>query len=106
MASVATLLKEARRALDAGRFAAASAFVEQALAGTLDARHGEALFDLGNRLAACALPAAAIAVFERTLRLFPGHPGLLINLGVQLDRNGDAAGALRCYRQVLEQRPG
>ena len=74
MASADTLLKEARRALDAGRLAAATAFVDQALAKKLDARHGEALFDLGNLLSERNEPAVAAAVFERALQLFPGHP--------------------------------
>jgi protein O-GlcNAc transferase len=105
MASADTLLKEARRALVAGRAAAAAAFVDQALAKKLDASHGEVLFDLGNLLAERGVPAAAVAIFERTLQLFPGHPGLMINLGAQLDRVGDSARAERCYREVLDRRP-
>jgi protein O-GlcNAc transferase len=50
-------------------------------------------------------PTAAIAVFERALEIFPGHPGLLVNLGAQLDRVGASARAERCYREVLEARP-
>ena len=96
MASADTLLKEARRALGAGRLAAATAFVDQALAKKLDARHGEALFDLGNLLSERNEAAAAVAVFERALQLFPGHPGLMINLGAQLDRIGAPARAERC----------
>jgi len=105
MASADTLLKEARRALGAGRATAAAAFVAQALAKKLDTSHGEALFELGNLLAERDDPAAAVAVFERALQLFPGHPGLTINLGAQLDRIGAAARAERCYRDVLERRP-
>jgi protein O-GlcNAc transferase len=105
MASADTLLKQARRALVAGTPAAAVAFVEQALAKNLEPRHGEALFDLGNLLAERDVLAAAIAVFERALQIFPGHPGLLINLGAQLDRSGDPTRAERCYREVLQRRP-
>ena len=105
MASADTLLKGARRALGAGRAAAAAALLDQALAKKLDARHGEALFDLGNLLAERNDPATAAAVFERALQLFPGHPGLLINLGAQLDRIGDSVRAERCYREVLDRRP-
>ena len=106
MASADSLLKEARRALAAGRTAAGASFVEQALAKKLDASHGEALFDLGNLLAEHDAPAGAIAVFRRALQIFPGHPGLLINLGAQLDRVGDVARAEHCYREVLARRPG
>src|SRR5450432_753291 len=105
MASADTLLKEASRALGSGRVAAASAFIDQALAKKLDTNHGEALFDLGNMLAERNDPTAAVAVFERALQLFPGHPGLLINLGTQLDRFGASARAERCFREVLDRRP-
>jgi predicted O-linked N-acetylglucosamine transferase (SPINDLY family) len=47
----------------------------------------------------------AIAAFERALELAPGHPGLLINLGVQFDRAGRQDRAERCYREVLSRRP-
>ena len=106
MASADTLLKDARRALGAGRASAAVAFVDQALAKNLEVRHGEALFELGNRLAEAGQPAAAIAIFERMLQLFPGHPRLMINLGAQFDRVGDASRAERYYREVLDRAPG
>ena len=35
----------------------------------------------------------------------PGHPGLLINLGVQLDCAGERDRAERCFREVLSRRP-
>ncbi|MEO8740934.1 MAG: tetratricopeptide repeat protein, partial [Casimicrobiaceae bacterium] len=98
-------LKDARRALDAGRFAAADAFIGQALQKKLDARHGETLFDLGNRFAERSRPALAIRIFERVLSLFPGHPGLLVNLGVQFDLNGAAERAERCFRDALRRDP-
>ncbi len=106
MASADTLLKEARRALGAGRLAAATAFTDQALAKKLEARHGQALFDLGNLLSERNASAAAVAVFERALQMFPGHPGLMINLGAELDRLGAHARAERCYRDVLDRRSG
>jgi protein O-GlcNAc transferase len=106
MASADTLLKDARRALLAGRASAAVAFVDQALAKNLDARHGAALFELGNRLAEAGQPAAAVAIFERMLQLFPGHPQLMVNLGAQLDRMGDASRAERYYREALARGPG
>jgi len=51
------------------------------------------------------LSAGAIAAFERALKLLPGHPGLLINLGVQLDTAGHPDRAESCYREVLQRRP-
>jgi protein O-GlcNAc transferase len=105
VASADTLLKDARRALGAGRVAAADAFVGQALQKKLDARHGETLFDLGNEFAERRQPATAIRIFERALQLFPGHPALLVNLGVQLDGIGAATRAERCFREALDRRP-
>ena len=100
-----TLLSETRQALADGRVGVATALVEQAFAQKLNARHGEALFDLGNLFAGRDKPKTAIAVFERALKIFPGHPGLLVNLGAQLDRVGASARAERCYREVLDKRP-
>jgi protein O-GlcNAc transferase len=105
MPSADTLLKDARRALDAGRVVAAEAFLAQALHKKLEARHGEALFDLGNRFAERVHLAPAIHIFERALELFPAHPGLLVNLGVQLDLSGATARAERCFREALERDP-
>jgi len=51
------------------------------------------------------LSAGAIAAFEGALKLLPGHPGLLINLGVQFDTAGHPDRAERCYREVLQRRP-
>jgi protein O-GlcNAc transferase len=102
MPSADTLLKDARRALDAGRVVAADAFLGQALQKKLEARHGELLFDLGNRFADNQRTAPAIRIFERALLLFPGHSGLLVNLGVQLDVSGATARAERCFREALD----
>ena len=105
MASADTLLKQARRALLAGHAGSGCGIRRAGACEELEARHGEALFDLGNLLAEREAPATAIAVFERALQIFPGHPGLLINLGAQLDRSGDPARAERCYRDVLQRAP-
>ena len=72
----------------------------------LESRHAETLFLLGNELGAANEPRAAIAVFERALKLAPGNPSVLVNLGLQLDAAGDPDRAERCYREVLAQRPG
>ena len=64
------------------------------------------MFLLGNAFGERDEPAAAIAVFERALKLAPGNPSLLNNLGLQLDATGEPGRAERCYRDVLKQRPG
>ena len=64
------------------------------------------LFLLGNAFVERNEPAAAIAVFERALKLAPGNPSLLNNLGLQLDAIGEPRRAERCYRDVLARRPG
>jgi predicted O-linked N-acetylglucosamine transferase (SPINDLY family) len=98
-----TLLREARKALEGGR--AAGALIEKALAQKLEVRHAEALFDLGNLLGEHDETATAITVFERALKIVPGHPGLLVNLAAQLDRANEQDRAEKCYRDVLERRP-
>ena len=64
------------------------------------------MFLLGNAFGERDEPAAAMAVFERALKLAPGNPSLLNNLGLQLDAIGEPDRAERCYRDVLAQRPG
>src|SRR5213078_5404427 len=49
--------------------------------------------------------AAAIAVFERALKLSPGNASVLVNLGLQYDAAGQPDRAERCYRDVLARRP-
>jgi protein O-GlcNAc transferase len=100
-----TLLAEARAALADGRIDAAKARVDRMSALQFEQRHAEALFALGNQLAAIGEPGTAITVFERALRLAPGNASLLVNLGLQLDATGDRARAERCYRDVLARRP-
>lgn len=99
------LLNDARRALAGGRSADAIALFDRAIRQALDVRHAEALFDIGNLFASGGMAPTAIAAFERALELVPGHAGLLINLGVQLDCVGERDRAERCYREVLSRRP-
>jgi protein O-GlcNAc transferase len=100
-----TLLSEARAALASGQIDIAKARVDRMSAFKLEPRHVEALFLVGNELGARNEPAAAIAAFERALKLAPGNPSLLVNLGLQHDALGDATRAERCYREVLARRP-
>ncbi|HVS54894.1 MAG TPA: tetratricopeptide repeat protein, partial [Casimicrobiaceae bacterium] len=99
------MLAEARSALASGNVDAAKARVDRASA-QLEPRHAELLFLLGNAFGERDEPAAAIAVFERALKLAPGNPSLLNNLGLQLDAIGEPHRAERCYRDVLARRPG
>jgi len=103
--SADTLLAEARSALASGNVDAAKARVDGASA-QLEPRHAELLFLLGNAFGERDEPVAAIAVFERALKLAPGNASLLNNLGLQLDVIGERGRAERCYRDVLAQRPG
>ncbi|MEP6942694.1 MAG: tetratricopeptide repeat protein [Betaproteobacteria bacterium] len=106
MPSASTLLKQASRALDAGQIAAAESFAMQALGKKLDASHGSALFDLGNQLSERDAFKTARVVFERALDIFPGHLGLLNNLGVLYERAGDGASAERTLREAVSGDPG
>jgi len=100
-----TLLSEARAALASGQIDIAKARVDRMSTFKLEPRHAEALFLVGNELGARSEPAAAIAAFERALKIAPGNPSLLVNLGLQYDALGDATRAERCYREVLARRP-
>lgn len=71
-----------------------------------DARSADAHFHLGNLLREAGRHADAVDSYRQALRLAPGHPSLLNNLGLAQLANGDEAGAERSYRSVLASRPG
>src|ERR1700733_5317290 len=49
--------------------------------------------------------AGALAKFEEALRVLPGHPGVLNNLGVVLEKLGRLEEALARYEQVRRSTP-
>ena len=82
--------------------AGAEAAWQEALAREPD--HAEALFHVGRLHLARGDHGAAIAIYERALRSAPGHPSILIDFGIALDRAGQPARAEASYREVLARR--
>ncbi len=50
-------------------------------------------------------PHRAGVLLEQALRIEPGHPGALANLGTARRRLGDLQSAISCYREALRQGP-
>ena len=63
------------------------------------------LVEQGNGLIGAGKLAAALAKFEEALRLLPGHPGVLNNLGVVLEKLGRLEEALDKYETVRRLTP-
>lgn len=63
------------------------------------------LVEQGNGLIGAGKLAAARAKFEEALRLLPGHPGVLNNLGVVLEKLGRLEEALDKYETVRRLTP-
>jgi protein O-GlcNAc transferase len=63
------------------------------------------LVEQGNGLIGAGKLAAALAKFEEALRLLPGHPGVLNNLGVVLEKLGRLEEALDRYETVRRLTP-
>ena len=73
-------------------------------AAAADARHVDALANLGP-LVAQRDRVEARALYEQALAIDPSHADAWNNLGVLLMREGDRAGAARCFREALAARP-
>ncbi len=63
------------------------------------------LVEQGNGLIGAGKLTAALAKFEEALRLLPGHPGVLNNLGVVLEKLGRLEEALDKYETVRKLTP-
>jgi protein O-GlcNAc transferase len=63
------------------------------------------LVEQGNGLIGTGKLAAALSKFEEALRLLPGHPGVLNNLGVVLEKLGRLEEALDKYETVRRLTP-
>ena len=63
------------------------------------------LVEQGNRLIGSGKLAAALGKFEEALRLLPGHPGVLNNIGVVLEKLGRLDEALDKYETVRRLTP-
>jgi Flp pilus assembly protein TadD len=72
---------------------------------SLDSRYAEARFHLGNLYREHERFSDAVAAYEATLALSPGHPSVLNNLALALEGIGDIAQATITYRALLSLQP-
>ncbi len=89
---------------DAGRYAEAVPYYEQAFA--LDLKNVNVSTDLGTAQWYSGKPDAAVAQFAKSLAINPTHAPTLFNMGVVL-LNGkqDAAGAIAAWEKLLATSP-
>ena len=61
---------------------------------------------MGTALYYSDRPAEALAEFERSLELQPGHPQTLFNMGVVLlESRNDTEGAIELWERLIEMNP-
>ncbi|MEO8303884.1 MAG: tetratricopeptide repeat protein [Betaproteobacteria bacterium] len=70
-----------------------------------DPRFVDAHFHLGNLYRAERRYAEAVAAYEQSLRLAPGHASILNNLGLALQGSLEPGRAETCFREVLRAQP-
>jgi cytochrome c-type biogenesis protein CcmH/NrfG len=89
---------------DAGRYADAVPYYQQAFAG--DAQNVNLSTDLGTALWYSGKPDEAIAQLNKSLAINPTHPQTLFNLGVvKKDGKQDPAGAVQAWEKLLQSNP-
>jgi tetratricopeptide (TPR) repeat protein len=94
----------ANRLYDAGRYAEAIPYYQQAHA--LDPKNTSVSTDLGTALYYAGRPDEALAQLELSLRADPKHAQTLFNIGiVKRDGKKDGKGAIEAWRRLLEIDP-
>jgi len=93
------------RLFDAGRFAEAVPYYQQAFA--LDSGNIGVSTDLGTSLWYAGRPDAALAQFDRSLAIDPTHSTTLFNIGiVRRDGLQDLEGAIETWEKLRAVQPG
>lgn len=94
----------ANRLYDAGRYAEAIPYYQQAHA--LDPKNTNVSTDLGTALYYAGRPDEALAQLELSLKADPKHAQTLFNIGiVKRDGKKDGKGAIEAWRRLLEIDP-
>jgi cytochrome c-type biogenesis protein CcmH/NrfG len=89
---------------DAGRYAEAVPFYQQAIA--LDPKNVNVSTDLGTALYYSGRPDEALAQYEKSLAVDPNHAQTLFNQGiVRLDGKQDAPRAIQSWEKLLAVNP-
>ncbi len=95
----------ANRLYDAGRYADAVPYYEQAW--TLAPSDINLSTDLATTLWYAGRTDAALAQFQKSLTIDPAHPQTLFNLGiVRRDGKGDLKGAVDAWERLVKASPG
>lgn len=94
----------ANRLYDAGRYAEAIPYYQQAFA--INPTDINVSTDLGTALWYTGRADDALAQYAKSLALNPSHPQTLFNIGiVKRDGKGDLAGAIAAWEQLLKSNP-
>ncbi len=94
----------ANKLYDAGRYAEAIPYYQQAFA--LDAKNVNVSTDLGTALFYAGRADEALAQFDKSLAIDPSHAQTLFNLGiVRRDGKKDSKGAVEAWERLLNVAP-
>lgn len=102
--NVRAAVELANKLYDAGRYAEAIPFYQQAFA--LDPKNVNVSTDLGTALFYSGRPDEAVAQLEKSLTIDPAHGQTLFNLGiVRRDGKKDKKGAVEAWERLLQVAP-
>ncbi len=97
--STETIFNQAARSLQAGDYAGAEKSFREVL--RREPQNLGALGNLGVIYSRQNLPAQAVGVYQRALKITPNEPGLLLNLGLALLKLDDYAGAKPLFARLI-----
>ena len=103
--NVAAATSLGNKLYDAGRYAEAVPYYQQAFA--LDSKNANLSTDLGTALWYSGRPDDALAQYQKSLAADPKHAQTFFNMGiVRLEGKQDALGAIEAWSELLAKHPG